>query len=387
MVANFMKVGIFSICLGIVVGCAITYVMKRSTSLFKTPMYETFFVILGAYLSYALAHLNFFQLSGDVAIFFYGVIMSHYNKYNMGKESFRNVGMTFNLMMQAAEAICFIYIGLSFPDAIGNHYENFIYVGIVIGSLFVCRAFVISIVGLMKRNNDRFRVFKGEWMAILFAGMIKGPMAYIFMDVLVPDRNPCINVNDPVQYKKAFPLFVMQICVVISLLVIHPMNYLVFKLSVDEILHEGEDIEHKTKRESNVKAKLLLSEDWTVDRDRPRVFQYIDEFLLKPMLIRSYFKRRQEIKKLKAEYDELVSMYDHGAHLEHEAHHKAHHAHGHHHGHDNDDHHAHADIPEDYADDNDSHSFDLDDKKEVDMFEGRYTNVDLEILHSGKMST
>lgn len=286
-----MKVGIFSILLGIAVGCIIAYIMKESTSLMKTPMYETFFVILGAYLSYALAHFDFFQLSGDVAIFFYGVIMSHYNKYNMSNESFRNVGLTFNLLMQASEAICFIYIGLSLQDAIFGHYENLAYMGIIMGSLFLCRSLLIAIIGLIKKNNKSFRVFGGEWVAILFAGLIKGPMAYIFMDVLVPDRNPCLDVNNPIEYKKAFPRFVMQICVVFSLLILHPLNFVVFKLSVNEKLNEGDDIEHKRTREVQVKEKLVKA-GWQFDEDRPRVFRYADEYMFKPALIRDYKNRK-----------------------------------------------------------------------------------------------
>lgn len=291
MVTNFMKVGVFSILLGLGTGCVITFMMKQNKSLRKTPMYETFFVILGAYLSYALAHLEFFQLSGDVAIFFYGLIMSHYNKYNMSNESFKNVGLTFNLMMQASEAICFIYIGLSLQDAIVNHYENLAYMGIVLGTLLVCRTLVVSVVGICQLKNQRFRVFGGEWIAILFAGVIKGPMAYILMDVLVPERNRCLDVNDIAQYKKAFPLFVIQICVVVSLLILHPLNYLVFKVAVDKHLNEGDDIEKKIQRESHVKKKLN-DDEWHFDRNRPRVFQYADEFLFKPALIRDYHNRK-----------------------------------------------------------------------------------------------
>ena len=291
MVSNFLKVGLFSILLGLAVGSIVTYIMKVSKSLTQTPMYETFFVIMGAYLSYALAHLPFFQLSGDVAIFFYGMIMSHYNKYNMSNESFRNVGLTFNLMMQAAEAICFIYIGISLKDALINHYENLAYAGIIFGSFLLCRTIAIVAIGVAKRNNKKFRVFGGEWVAILFAGMIKGPMTYISMEVLVPDRNPCLDVTNEVEYKKAFPQFVMQIYVVASILILHPLNFIIFKLAVKEKLNEGHDIEKKQKREVEVREKLL-GNDWHFDHNRPRVFRYVDEFLLKPTLIRDYRNRK-----------------------------------------------------------------------------------------------
>lgn len=211
-------------------------------------MYETIFVILGAYLSYSLAHLPFFQLSGDVAIFFYGVMMSHYNKYNMSEGSFRNIGLTFNILMQGAEAICFIYIGLSFEDAFVRHYENFSIAGGVLLVLFISRSIVFIVSAFIFRNNQRFKIKGGEWFAVIVSGLVKGPMAYIFSNVLVPNRSPCLDVTNLKQYLKSFPLFVMQICVIFSLILIVPLNFLFFKMSVSKQLDEGEEAERKKKK-------------------------------------------------------------------------------------------------------------------------------------------
>lgn len=314
-------------------------VMKSHETIRKSPIYETVFVIIGAYFAYALAHLDFFVLSGDVAIFFYGVVMSHYNKYNLSLESFKSIGLSFNLMMQVSEAVCFIYIGLSFEDAIRGHIENLKYAIVILFLLLLCRMIIVAIIALINRNQINFRISGGEWCGVVSSGLVKGPLAYIFMDVLIPNNPDCIDVFNPEHYKVAYPLFVIQICVVGSLFLLQPLNHLVYVCSVPEKLNEGDDVEVKIDRERELKEKLL-SDDWIVEKDRPRVFKYMDEFLLKPLLIRDYHKRKIQINKMKNLYDDLAAKYDHGIHLEHDAHEKYHSTmhDGRHHSHHNQDH-------------------------------------------------
>lgn len=258
------------------------------SSLNQNPIYETFYIVIGAYLSYALAHLSFFQLSGDVAIFFFGVFMSHYNKYNMSPSSFKNIGLTFNMIMQFAEVLCFIYIGVTLEDAFIGHLENLVYALVCLGVLLVTRCIIISIVACF--TSKGFSIKGKEWLAVISSGMIKGPMAYIFANVLVPDRVPCLDVKDHHQYDKSFPLFVLQITVLISLVILTPLNHLVFKLTVNKeaVEEKGQD----ETRTTSLLKKSLLKDEWVLDKNKPKVFTYVDEFLLKPLFIRDYFLRK-----------------------------------------------------------------------------------------------
>ena len=88
-ISNFMKVGVLSTVFGFLMGSVLTFLMRKGKFLNSNAIYEVFFVILGAYATYMLAHLPFFQLSGDVAIFFYGTFISHYNKFNMSLDAIR----------------------------------------------------------------------------------------------------------------------------------------------------------------------------------------------------------------------------------------------------------------------------------------------------------
>lgn len=295
-------------------------------------MNETVFIIIGAYLAYSLAHLGFFQLSGDVAIFFYGVIVSHYTKYNMSETSFSNIGLSFNLIMQLAEAVCFIYIGLGVGDAVIGHQENIYYAMFILGVLFISRTFVIGVAALLLKSA-KLLVEPREYFPVIMSGMIKGPMAYIFANVLVPFRSPCLDIKDHHQYIQSYPLFVMQICVIFSLVVITPINYLVFKLMVKKD-NQDLNIQASSKDEERTEFKRKMFEGvWEINHKKPRVFEYVDEYFFKPALIRDYHIRRDEIEKLKAQFDELSGAYDHGVHLEHSILHGDHHDHDHH-GHD-----------------------------------------------------
>jgi len=320
-IPDFFKVGAFSICLGLIIGGIVSLIMKNSPSLGKNPIYETLFVIIGAYLSYCLSHLSFFQLSGDVAIFFYGIMMAHYNKYNMSAESFRNIGLTFNLLLQFAEAICFIYIGLSFQDAVIGRPMNFGFAGILILTLLVTRVIVISFAAAFCGWWSPGLKVKGkEWGAVILAGMVRGPMAYIFSNVLVPVRS-CIDVKNYFQYAKAFPIFIMQITVVFSIVVMIPLNFVFFHIFIKKEIGEGEEVLDDTLEHEAVKKEILQGR-WKVDSKRPRVFRYVDEYYFKPMLIRDYHNRRVVIDDLKQKYDRIAGLYDHGVHLEHELHHE-----------------------------------------------------------------
>jgi NhaP-type Na+/H+ or K+/H+ antiporter len=141
-IENFMKVGLLSPIFGLSIGAIITLMMRKATWLASNAVYEVYFVITGAYAAYMLAHLGFFQLSGDVAIFCYGFVISHYNTFNMSLQAVKHAGVVLNVFFVACEAICFTYLALNFENAIDSKYYNvYIAIGIIfilIGTRLMC---------------------------------------------------------------------------------------------------------------------------------------------------------------------------------------------------------------------------------------------------------
>lgn len=124
LLVSLMKVGFLSIAFGFIIGALVTYMTRKARFMSVNPVNEVIFVVLGAYTTYMIAHLPIFKFSGDVAIFFYGYFVGHYNKFNLSLDAIRQIGVVLNLIFIATEAVCFMYLGLSFEASVDNKYTN-----------------------------------------------------------------------------------------------------------------------------------------------------------------------------------------------------------------------------------------------------------------------
>lgn len=74
---------------------------------------EASLIFIMSLLTYALCELEVLNLAAIVAIFVFGIIQSHYNRYNLSSESVEKAGFTFSMVSYICEALILIYIGLS----------------------------------------------------------------------------------------------------------------------------------------------------------------------------------------------------------------------------------------------------------------------------------
>lgn len=86
-----------------------------------------------------------------MAIFFYGFFVGHYNKFNMSLDGIRQIGLVLNVFYVAAEAFCFIYLGLSFENALDSKKYNLLIAIVVILIALGCRFFCLMVVAYFKR--------------------------------------------------------------------------------------------------------------------------------------------------------------------------------------------------------------------------------------------
>ena len=87
------------------------------------------------------------------------------------------------------------------------------------------------------------------------------------------------------------PLFVVQLAVVITLTLGCPLNFLIMKCTIKSEHSETKDILLKTDIVSEIKQKILKN-SWDLDLKKPRALLYIDEFVMKPLMIRDYHARK-----------------------------------------------------------------------------------------------
>lgn len=104
--------------------------------------------------------------------------------------------MTLNILMMTAEFICFVYIGLSLNDTLLNHYWNILIALIILLLLLLARSICIGVFAFSYRNNEKVRIRGKEWVFLSFSGLIKGPITYIFANVIVTRSVPCLDVSN-----------------------------------------------------------------------------------------------------------------------------------------------------------------------------------------------
>lgn len=105
-------------------------------------------------------------------------------------------------MMMTAEMVCFVYIGITLTDAFLNHYENLAVAGLLLFGMIISRALCIGLFAFYYRKDTKMRIRGKEWILIVMSGLIKGPLTYIFANIIVTPSVPCLDTSNYAIYKK-----------------------------------------------------------------------------------------------------------------------------------------------------------------------------------------
>jgi NhaP-type Na+/H+ or K+/H+ antiporter len=84
---TFLKCGILSVLFGAGASILSALFHKNFRQIQHEPFLETLMVILWAFLNYFICELSILNLSGVVSIFVFGILQSHYNRYNWSQEA------------------------------------------------------------------------------------------------------------------------------------------------------------------------------------------------------------------------------------------------------------------------------------------------------------
>lgn len=106
---SFVVVSGLSIVVGVSLGLAASW-LYRHTDLKAYPNLETSLLFCFCYLCYATAEAV--ALSGIMAIFFQGLVLSHYNSYNLSETAHVASEQIFSTFATLTETIVFIYMGM-----------------------------------------------------------------------------------------------------------------------------------------------------------------------------------------------------------------------------------------------------------------------------------
>jgi solute carrier family 9 (sodium/hydrogen exchanger), member 8 len=106
---SFVNVSIWSIVIGVLLGLLVSAVYKH-THLSSYPNLETALLFSFCYLCYATGEA--FHLSGILALFFQGMVLSHYNSYNLSSTAHVASEQIFATLATLAETVVFLFMGM-----------------------------------------------------------------------------------------------------------------------------------------------------------------------------------------------------------------------------------------------------------------------------------
>lgn len=119
---SFLFVSVCSVFVGVGLGLAASYLYKH-TSLSDYPHLETSLLFCFCYLCYATSEA--LSLSGIMSLFFQGMVLSHYNSYNLSPTAHVASEHIFSTLATVAETVVFLYMGMSLFTARFSKYNVF----------------------------------------------------------------------------------------------------------------------------------------------------------------------------------------------------------------------------------------------------------------------
>jgi sodium/hydrogen exchanger 8 len=117
---KFCVVSFLSILVGVILGLAASAVYKH-TDLSNYPNLETSLLFSFCYLCYATGEA--LKLSGIMSLFFQGMVLSHYNSYNLSPTAHVASEQIFSTLATIAETAVFLYMGMGVFTGRFNNYD------------------------------------------------------------------------------------------------------------------------------------------------------------------------------------------------------------------------------------------------------------------------
>ena len=164
---KFAGVSLGSVFVGICLGLSNCYLQKH-TKMHKYPEYELSILFLFAYGSYAFAES--LSLSGIMSLFFCGMIMSHYNNYNLSASSKVTAQYMFKSLGTLCEFYVYLYLGIAIFTGRMAHF-NFLFFLLCMIFCFIARAVNIFPLSLIANLFRKKAISYKMQIMIWFAGL------------------------------------------------------------------------------------------------------------------------------------------------------------------------------------------------------------------------
>ena len=196
--AQFFMVSILSVLVGVLLGLVASYMYKH-TQLADFPNLETSLLFCFCYLCYATAEA--LELSGIMALFFNGIVLSHYNSYNLSPTAHVASEQIFATLATVTETVVFVYMGMVVFTGTFEHYSIIFSLMALLFCLLgrLLNTFPLSFLANLCRGDDEKIPFQMQ-IVLWFAGL-RGAIAF------------ALAVNMPGDHSDLYAATTLSICI------------------------------------------------------------------------------------------------------------------------------------------------------------------------------
>jgi len=188
MLVEFIVTSFLSICIGVILGLLCSFIYKH-TQLSAYHNLEMSLLFLFCYGCYSSAEAM--GLSGIMALFFNGIVLRHYNSYNLSKTANITAEEIFGTLATISETLVYLYMGtaVSFGNYSSWHlmFPIFALLFCVIGRAF--NILPLSFVANLSRKGGRgSKKITWQMQTVLWFAGLRGAIAYA-LSINMPGPN------------------------------------------------------------------------------------------------------------------------------------------------------------------------------------------------------
>ncbi|CAD8096956.1 unnamed protein product [Paramecium sonneborni] len=293
---------LFGLIVGVLIGIISTWITKKARSISEHSSILTMFTIYCAYFSFSFCEA--FGFCGVMAVLICGIMMAHYQTYNLPKLSANSSKITVKALAYASETFIYFYIGFAVTGneinntEVKNYSEVYPFVLLqffVIQPVSKLLAMLLSqgLAYLIKPDSKgALRINKYEFLILLYSGLIKGVIAYALIcevhteDAISSIYYPYIN------YAALYLIIGTTLFFGGSLKYVTEWSYK--QMEIEHLQESSENSEYK----SNLKQTFIREDKKAYEnatQNKSKWFKNFDENYIKPFLIYNYVNRKQDI--------------------------------------------------------------------------------------------